>query len=68
MFETRKALEHALGKEALEAHEKVLTEEKESTEKYILDLEAAVKQQHGTPVVHETLIQDQIAILKVKAE
>lgn len=68
MFEIRKALEHALGKEALEAHEKVLTEEKESTEKYILDLEAAVKQQHGTPVVHETLIQDQIAILKVKAE
>ena len=68
MLETRKALEQALGKEALEAHEKVLTEEKESTEKYILDLEAAVKQQHGTPVVHETLIQDQIAILKVKAE
>ncbi|CAN9392284.1 unnamed protein product [Alternaria alternata] len=68
MLETRKALEQALGKEALEAHEKVLTEEKESTEKYILDLEAAVKQQHGTPVVHETLIQDQIAILKVKAK
>ncbi|KAG9196569.1 hypothetical protein G6011_01690 [Alternaria panax] len=68
LVETRKALEQALGKEALKAHEKLLAKEKESTEQYIVDLEAAVKQQYGTPVVHEILIQDQIAILKVRAE
>ena len=68
MLETRKALEQALGKEALEAHEKVLTEEKESTEKYILDLEAAVKQQHGTPVVqaegHDESARTEIKLLR----
>ncbi|KAL1793149.1 hypothetical protein ACET3X_008131 [Alternaria dauci] len=68
MLATRKALEQALGKEALEAHEEILAKEKESTEQYILDLEAAVKQQYGTPIVHDILIQDQLAILKVKAE
>ncbi|CAG5175111.1 uncharacterized protein ALTATR162_LOCUS10772 [Alternaria atra] len=68
LLATRNALEQALGKEALEAHEKLLVKEKESKELYIVNLEEAVKQQYGTPVVHDILIQNQMAILKVKAE
>jgi cell division protein FtsB len=68
LLATRNALEQALGKEALEAHERLLAKERECTDQYIVNLEEAVKQQYGTPVVHDILIQNQIAILKVKAE
>jgi myosin heavy subunit len=68
LLATRKALESAVGKEALERSEQLLKEEQDRTEQYIAQLEKAVKDQNGGPVSHDILIQNQIAMLKVKAK
>lgn len=68
MLATRKVLEAALGKEALESQEKSLVEEQKRTDQYIARLEEAVKQKGGVNVSHNLIAQDHIAMLKARYE
>ncbi|KAH6866994.1 hypothetical protein BKA58DRAFT_215685 [Alternaria rosae] len=68
MLATRKVLEAALGKEALESQEKSLVEKQKRTDQYIARLEEAVKQKGGVNVSHNLIAQDHIAMLKARYE
>ncbi|KNG49036.1 ubx domain-containing protein [Stemphylium lycopersici] len=69
MLATRRALEQAIGKEALERHEEFLAQEKKSVEDYISKLEEAGRQKYeGGPAMQSALVRDQIAMFKARVE